>query len=90
MTVVHAAFVLLAVASVAAIDSRLATAETYRPWCVDYPPTGVSCAFTSYEQCMLTARGAGASCVQNPWYLKFGSGQKGTESTGQGERSRRR
>jgi len=31
-------------------------------------------AFTSYEQCMETARGNGAYCVQNPWYLQYGGG----------------
>jgi hypothetical protein len=37
---------------------------------------------TSFEQCMMTARGSGGFCVQNPWYLQYGSGQKGPEGTG--------
>jgi Protein of unknown function (DUF3551) len=94
MNMVRAAFALLAVAALAAIDARSAAGEIYRPWCVQYfggdGDDGTSCAFNSYQQCMLTARGAGAYCVQNPWYLQYGSGQKGPESTGQGERPRRR
>ena len=65
-----------------------AAAEIYRPWCVQYGgndgDNGTTCAFTSFEQCMMTARGGGGSCVQNPWYLAYGSGQKSPESTGQG------
>jgi hypothetical protein len=90
---VRAAFALLAVAAFAAFDCRPLVAEIYRPWCVQYSAgngdNGTSCAFTSYEQCMLTARGAGGICVQNPWYLQYGSGQKGSESTGRGGRARR-
>jgi hypothetical protein len=70
---------LLAFTASAAMDSRPAAAEVYRPWCVQYTggngDDGTTCTFTSYEQCMLTARGTGAYCVQNPWYLKYGSGQ---------------
>ena len=62
-----------------------AAAEIYRPWCVQYGgndgDNGTTCAFTSFEQCMMTARGGG-SCVQNPWYLDYGSGQKRAESAG--------
>ena len=76
---IRAAFAVLALATLAAIDTRPAAAEIYRPWCVQYTGNngddGTSCAFVSYEQCMLTARGSGAYCVQNPWYLKYGSGQ---------------
>ena len=39
---------------------------------------------------MMTARGGGGFCVQNPWYLAYGSGQKSPESTGSGNRARRR
>ena len=94
MIMMRAAFAFFAVAALAAIDARSAAAEIYRPWCVQYSggngDNGTTCAFTSYEQCMLTARGAGGFCVQNPWYLQYGSGQRGSESTGQGERPRRR
>ena len=56
-----------------AIDARPATAEVYRPWCVQYfggLSGGTTCAFDSFEQCMETARGNGAYCYQNPWYLQ--------------------
>ena len=82
----------LALSSLAAIDARPAAAEIYRPWCVQYTDKSgaTNCGFTSYEQCMMTARGAGATCVQNPWYLQYGSGQKAAESTGRAERPRKR
>ncbi len=53
---------------------RPAGAEIYRPWCVSYPATTTkSCAFSSFEQCMMTAGpGTGGVCVQNPWYLQYG------------------
>jgi hypothetical protein len=39
--------------------------------------SGTSCAFTSFEQCMMTAgTGTGGFCVQNPWYLAYGEGRK--------------
>jgi hypothetical protein len=66
----------------------------YRPWCVQYGgndgDNGTTCAFTSFEQCMMTARGGGGFCVQNPWYLAYGSGQKSPESTGRSNRTKRR
>jgi Protein of unknown function (DUF3551) len=84
---VRAAFALLAAAALAALHVHPAAAEIYRPWCVHYlPDNGTNCGFTSYEQCMATARGAGAKCVQNPWYLWYGS-QKASD---QDERPRRR
>jgi len=90
MTMVRAVFALLTLTTLLALDARPALAEIYRPWCVQYTggngDDGTTCAFTSYEQCMLTARGAGAYCVQNPWYLKYGSGQDERK----GERPRRR
>jgi Protein of unknown function (DUF3551) len=85
---VRATFALLAVAAFTAVHAHHAAAEIYRPWCVHYlPDNGTNCGFTSYEQCMATARGAGARCAQNPWYLQYGSGQKGLD---QDERPRRR
>jgi hypothetical protein len=87
---IRAVFALLTLATLAAIDSRPAAAEIYRPWCVQYTggngDDGTTCTFVSYEQCMLTARGTGAYCVQNPWFLKYGSGQDEQKV----DRSRRR
>jgi hypothetical protein len=91
MKMMRAAFVLLVAAAFGTIEACPSAAETYRPWCVQYygnsGDSGTTCAFVSYEQCMLTARGAGAYCVQNPWYLQYGP--KGSQSTGQSERPKR-
>ena len=88
MKMIRAALVVLTLSSLTTIDARPAAGETYRPWCVQYSGRSGArnCGFTSYEQCMMTATpGSGAHCVQNPWYLQYGSG----ESTGRGERPRR-
>lgn len=72
---------LLAFSLLGAIVASPASAEVYRPWCAQYYGAnggGTNCGFTSYEQCMMTARGAGAWCVQNPWYLAYGQGRKTT------------
>jgi hypothetical protein len=94
MTKMRIAYALLAFAIFTGIDLSPASAEVYRPWCAQYMSSvgdgTTNCSFTSYEQCMMTARGAGAYCVQNPWYLQYGGGQRGSESVGQGERPRRR
>jgi len=85
---VRATSALLVAAALAAIHARHAAAEIYRPWCVHYlPDNGTNCGFTSYEQCMATARGAGAECRQNPWFLQYGSGQRAPD---QDARPRRR
>ena len=82
------AFALLVLAALGSTGASPGAAETYRPWCVQYygnsGDSGTTCAFVSYEQCMETARGAGAYCVQNPWYLQYGP--KGSSS----ERPKRR
>jgi len=54
------------------------SAEIYRPWCAQYYGNnggGTNCGFVSYEQCMMTARGAGAWCVRNPWNVAYGQGR---------------
>ena len=54
---VRTTLALLAGVAFAAIPSHQAAAEIYRPWCVHYlPDNGTNCGFTSYEQCMWTAR----------------------------------
>ena len=76
MTTIRAVSVASVLVALAAVDARPAVAEIYRPWCVTYFGNGrTSCAFESFEQCMETARGNGAYCHQNPWYLQYGSGQ---------------
>lgn len=44
------------------------------PWCVQYGGGmdgggARNCGFVSYEQCMMTARGAGGWCEENLFYL---------------------
>ena len=84
------AYVFLAPAVLAAIQVGTAAAEIYRPWCAQYMSNSgngaTNCSFSSYEQCMMTARGAGAYCVQNPWYLQYGSGQGRYDAAGPGRR----
>jgi hypothetical protein len=76
MTTIRAVSVAGALLALAAVQARPAAAEIYRPWCAQYFGNGwTTCAFDSYEQCMETARGNGAYCEQNPWYLRYGSGQ---------------
>ena len=82
---IRAVFALLVFAALATFDTRPVAAEIYRPWCIQ---GFVTCTFTSFEQCMMTVRATGDSCVQNPWYLRYGPGQLGPES--RGESSRRR
>jgi hypothetical protein len=70
---------LSAIFVLAAAHASPASAEVYRPWCAQYYGVnggGKNCGFVSYEQCMMTARGAGAWCVQNPWYLAYGAGAR--------------
>ena len=92
MIIIRIAFAVLASITLA-VDVQPAAAEIYRPWCVQYGgndgDNGTTCAFTSFEQCMMTARGGG-SCVQNPWYLAYGSGQKRAESAGRSGQAKRR
>ena len=69
MIMTRVAFAVLASATLA-IDAQPAAAEIYRPWCVQYGGSdgdnGTTCAFTSFEQCMMTARG-GESVVPGLW-----------------------
>jgi uncharacterized protein DUF3551 len=74
MNAMRTAVTTLAFLSPIAAGLPPAVAEIYRPWCVSYPATTTkSCAFSSFEQCMMTAGpGTGGVCVQNPWYLQYG------------------
>ncbi|MGZ3362636.1 MAG: DUF3551 domain-containing protein [Xanthobacteraceae bacterium] len=61
-------------------------------WCAQYygfGGGGTNCGFISYEQCMMTAQGAGAWCVQNPWYLAYGDGSQKAAATARRTRNRR-
>ncbi len=47
-----------------------AEAQNY-PWCAQYVGRGggaMNCGFVSFDQCMQTARGAGAFCIVNNRY----------------------
>ena len=47
-----------------ALFASPSSAEIYRPWCAQYYGNnggGTNCGFVSYEQCMMTARGAGVA-----------------------------
>ncbi len=51
-----------------------AEAQNY-PWCAEYmgfEGGGTNCGFVSFDQCMMTARGAGAFCVRNTQYRPTG------------------
>ena len=83
MTMIRAAFALFALAVCVVIDVREAAAEIYRPWCVVYSGRdgAYTCIFTSFDQCMMTATpGTGGSCVQNPWYARYGEHGRGQEA----------
>lgn len=77
MKIIAAAFSFgIAITALPAMTAGPAAAEVNPPWCVDYPPVGESCTFTSYKQCMLTAFGAGGNCVPNPWYQQSPRGRR--------------
>jgi hypothetical protein len=88
---IRAISILFAVAVVVTVHVGTSAAEVYRPWCAEYISgdgnNGTTCTFSSYDQCMLTARGTGALCIQNPWYQ---GRVPGTDGTAQGDRPRRR
>jgi Protein of unknown function (DUF3551) len=59
-----------------------AEAQNY-PWCAQHMGIeggGTNCGFVSFEQCMETARGAGAFCVRNTQYY---APRPGAASAGQ-------
>ncbi len=60
--------------------SQPAAAAIEYPWCVQYGggPNGGgrNCGFVSYEQCMMTARGAGGSCETNGFFPGSASDQR--------------
>ena len=86
MTTIRAVSVAGALLALAVVEARPAAAEIHRPWCAQYFGNGwTTCAFDSYEQCMETARGNGAYCERNPWYLQYGRGQAEDADVPRGE-----
>ena len=61
----------VALTAMASLSEPAAAAIEY-PWCVQYSGGsnggGRNCGFVSYDQCMLTARGAGGYCERNLFY----------------------
>jgi hypothetical protein len=91
MNTTRSALALLALTSLVVLDLRPAAAEIYRPWCVHYSDhASTSCAFISFEQCMMTAHGGGGYCAQNPWYLQYGEHSPAYGTKDQGDRGKRR
>ena len=86
MSTNRTALAFLALTALAAFDLGPAAAE-YRPWCFQDTGKGAtSCAFTSFEQCMETARGLGGICKQNPSYPHYG--ERGSANGAREQRQR--
>ena len=50
-----------------------AAAQNY-PWCSNFADgAGTNCGFSTYEQCMATARGTGGYCEKNNLYKPPGA-----------------
>jgi hypothetical protein len=63
------AFVVLTLVTMSALASPPAAAAYNLPWCATYYDSNVvSCAFTSFEQCMASVSGVGGLCTQNILY----------------------
>jgi hypothetical protein len=59
----------LVAASVACVATSAAHAQNY-PWCSNFHDgAGTNCGFSTYEQCMATARGTGGYCAPNNLYV---------------------
>lgn len=57
------------VASMAIAGASMAHAQNY-PWCSNFHDgAGTNCGFSTYEQCMVTARGSGGYCAPNTMYV---------------------
>ena len=79
---IRAVTIAAALVMLTGVGAPPASAEAYRPWCVQYSGgsgnNGLTCAFTSFEQCMMTGGpGTGGACVQNPWYVWYGEHGRG-------------
>ncbi len=60
---------LFLLADVAAAAAAGPAAAIEYPWCAEFADgAGSNCGFTTYEQCMATARGTGGYCARNPMY----------------------
>lgn len=60
-------------------------AQNY-PWCSNFHDgAGTNCGFSTYEQCMATARGTGGYCAPNNSYVAL----RPAKSSGHARRKRR-
>ena len=82
MCIIRTGFV---VAVVALAGSSAAHAQNY-PWCSNFHDgAGTNCGFSTYEQCMATARGSGGYCAPNNMYVA----PHGAAPAGRGKRKHR-
>jgi len=59
----------IGLASIAIAIASAAHAQNY-PWCSNFHDgAGTNCGFSTYEQCMATARGSGGYCAPNNLYV---------------------
>ena len=81
-----AILLVLAVASVGAVPSRVAAGGL--AYCIqgcDFGGGAGDCSFSSYQQCQATASGRDATCAANPYFSA-----KAEMQPGRGRRSQRR
>jgi hypothetical protein len=82
MHLIPAGVVLSAIVVAIPIAAR---AQNY-PWCSNFHDgAGTNCGFSTYEQCMATARGTGGYCAPNTSY----AAPHAALSSGQAKRKRR-
>jgi len=75
----------LVVPAIAIAVSSVARAQNY-PWCSNFHDgAGTNCGFSTYEQCMATARGSGGYCAPNNMYVA----PHAAASSGQAKRKHR-
>ncbi len=66
--VVRSGLAAIGVLALSAVPGVVNAAESKSyAWCVFYDSSTYNCGFTSYEQCMQTARGNGGFCRPNPF-----------------------
>jgi Protein of unknown function (DUF3551) len=75
MRILHGAGFMAAIVVTLAASARPSAAVILYPWCVNYgggrDGGWQNCGFTSRQQCELTRRGNGGSCIQNPFYQPY-------------------
>ena len=84
------AFAALALAGLGARSHAVAGAYNY-PWCTSgagHEYGAVNCGFTTFEQCLATARGNGQSCGPNPLYVPPTGASGGKHSARRAKTSR--